>query len=299
MSQSSSSTCANLTNVTCRRTASIIRSRSKTTTTTTTSHHFQTGSDFEQTNAARPEFNPSEPIKYIKSPNAAWKKGDGASDAGASLSAKHVAIDPYAPGRPLASNYKLLVSGIVPRPIAFISTRSQDGSSVNLAPFSYFQVINHDPPLFTVSFVGSTAKAKDTLKNLLETKECVINVISEHFMEAANATAVNAPYGVSEFGLAGLHQAESSTVAAPRVREAVFSIEGKLFETKEFESRAKPGKKTSVLAIIEGTRFWVREDAINESQDLIDLEVLRPVSRLGGLGYGRTTEVVELERPTF
>jgi flavin reductase (DIM6/NTAB) family NADH-FMN oxidoreductase RutF len=187
----------------------------------------------------------------------------------------------------------------VPRPIAFISTRSKDGTSVNLAPFSYFQVINHDPPLFTVSFVGSTAKAKDTLKNLLETKECVINVISEHFMDAANATAVNAPYGVSEFGLAGLHQAGSSTVAAPRVRESVFSIEGKLFETKEFESRAKPGKKTSVLAIIEGTRFWVREDAINEGQDLIDLEVLRPVSRLGGIRYGRTTEVVEIERPAF
>jgi hypothetical protein len=83
------------------------------------------------------------------------------------------------------------------------------------------------------------------------------------------------------------------------VREAVFSIEGKLFEAKEFESRAKPGKKTSVLAIIEGTRFWVREDAINEKQDLIDLEVLRPVSRRGGIGYGGTREVVELERPAF
>ncbi|QKX61970.1 uncharacterized protein TRUGW13939_09126 [Talaromyces rugulosus] len=278
-------------------TAAIFGSRGKTT--TTTSHHFAAGPDFEQTKASRPDFNPSEPIKYIKPPNGAWQKGDGASDGGASLSAKHVAIDPYAPGRSIASNYKLLVSGIVPRPIAFISTRSKDGTSVNLAPFSYFQVINHDPPLFTVSFVGSIATAKDTLKNLLETKECVINVISEHFMDAANATAVNAPYGVSEFGLAGLHQAESSTVAAPRVRESVFSIEGKLFETKEFESRAKPGKKTSVLAIIEGTRFWVREDAINEGQDLIDLEVLRPVSRLGGIRYGRTTEVVELERPAF
>lgn len=250
--------------------------------------------------SSRPDFTPNTPITYVQSPSPSWQKGDGASDGGASLSASHIAIDPYAPGRPIASNYKLLVSGIVPRPIAFVSTRSADGASVNLAPFSYFQVINHDPPLFTVSFVGSIDKAKDTLRNLLDTGECVLNVISEHFMDAANATAVNAAYGVSEFGIAGLHQADDcATVAAPRVRESVFSIEAKLVETREFESRAKPGKKTAVLAIVEGTRFWVRDDAINASRDGIDLEVLRPVSRLGGTGYGRTTEVVEIDRPAW
>lgn len=187
----------------------------------------------------------------------------------------------------------------MPRPIAFISTRSQDGTTTNLAPFSYFQVINHDPPLFTVSFVGSIENAKDTLKNLLDTKECVINIISEHFVEAANATSVNAPYGSSEFDIAGLHQAPCSTVQASRVRESIFSVEGKLVETKEFESRVKPGKKTGVLAIIEGTRFWVREDAINEERNLVDLQVLRPISRLGGMQYGRTTEVIEIPRPSF
>ena len=70
--------------------------------------------------------------------------------------------------------------------------------------------------------------------------------------EAANATSVNAPYGVSEWALTGLHPAPCKDVKASRVQEAIFSVEGKLVETKEFESRATPGKKTGVLAIIEG-----------------------------------------------
>lgn len=81
---------------------------------------------------------------------------------------------------------------------------------------------------------------------------------------------VNAPYGESEWALSGLTPAPSSTVKASRVKEAIFSIEGKLESTREFESKVTAGKKTGVLAIIEGTRFWVREDALNEEKNLID-----------------------------
>lgn len=124
-------------------------------------------------------------------------------------------------------------------------------------------------------------------------------MISEHFIEAANATSINAPYGVSEWAISGLHPAPCSTVKASRVKEAVFSIEGKLIETKEFESKATPGKKTGVLAIIEGTRFWAREDAVNEDRNLIDPAVLRPISRLGGITYGTTSHGMEIPRPDF
>lgn len=173
------------------------------------------------------------------------------------------------------------------------------GSSTNLAPFSYTNVVNHDPPLFTVGIAGGFANAKDTLRNLTATKECTINIISEHYIEAANATSINAPYGISEWSLSGLTPAPCKEVKASRVKEAVFSIEGKLFSTTEFESRATPGKKTGVLAIIEGVRFWVREDAINEDRNIIDPGVLRPMSRLGGITYGRTVEGCELARPDF
>ena len=70
-------------------------------------------------------------------------------------------------------------------------------------------------------------------------------------------------------------------------------------ETKEYESRVTPGKKTAVLAIIEGTRFWAREDALNADKNLIDPAVLKPMSRLGGITYGRTTEGAEIPRPDY
>ena len=74
-------------------------------------------------------------------------------------------------------------------------------------------------------------------------------------------------------------------VKASRVKEAVFSVEGKLESTKEFESRATPGKKTGVLAVIEGIRFWVREDAINEDRNLIDPAVSVVRFKCTILGY--------------
>lgn len=260
---------------------------------------FKVGAEFDQIQASRPAFRHDAEVTVSQPPNPEWKEGDGANDGGQSLKKDHVEIDPYATGRPVASNYKLLISGMVPRPIALISTKSADGKTTNLAPFSYSQVINHDPPLFTVGFVGSLERAKDTLKNLNETQECVINIISEHFVEAANATAINAPYGVSEWETSGLTQAPTSVVKPARVKESVLAIEAKLVETKEFESRATPGKKSSVLAIVEGVRFWAREDAIDPDHSLLDLKVLKPISRLGGISYGRTTDAIELPRPQF
>ncbi|KAJ6160451.1 hypothetical protein N7470_003847 [Penicillium chermesinum] len=254
--------------------------------------------DFEKVQASRPDFRANAEVNTTKTPNPAWKQGDGGNDGGESLKKDHIEINPYAEGRPAALNYKLLISSIVPRPIALVSTVSADGKSFNLAPFSYSQVVCHDPPTFIVGFAGPLEQAKDTLKNLNETKECVINIISEHFVEAANSTSVNAPYGQSEWKYSGLHQAPTSIVKPPRVKESVFSVEAKLQDIKEFESRTT-GQKTGAMVIVEGVRFWAREDAINEEQSIIDVNVLKPVSRLGGITYGRVTEIFELQRPEW
>ena len=228
--------------------------------------------NFKEVEASRPAWREpqGDPFPFTQTRNPAWQAGDGANDNGASLKHEHISIDPYAPGRPAAFNYKLMISAIIPRPVGFVSTRSVDGSSTNLAPFSYFTMVNHDPPVFVLGYAGGFDNAKDSLRNLNETKECVINIISEHYIEAANATSVNAPYGISEWALTGLTPAECEEVRASRVKEAIFSVEAKLMETKEFESRATPGKKTGVLAIVEGVRFWAREDAVNEERNLID-----------------------------
>jgi flavin reductase (DIM6/NTAB) family NADH-FMN oxidoreductase RutF len=254
--------------------------------------------DFNKVQASRPDWDESREWQFTKTRNPDWTYGSGASDK-SSIDKSHVSIDPYAEGRPPVSNYKLLISGIVPRPIGFLSTRSKDGSSTNLAPFSYTQVFNHDPPIFGVGFSGGLDNAKDTLRNLVDTDEVVINIISDHYIEAANACAIDLPYGQSEWVASGLTPAESKVVAPSRVKEAVFSIEGKLLNIQEFESRAQPGKKTGVLAIIEGVHFWVREDAINEEQSLIDPAILRPISRLGGITYARVTDGFELLRPVL
>jgi flavin reductase (DIM6/NTAB) family NADH-FMN oxidoreductase RutF len=76
-----------------------------------------------------------------------------------------------------------MISGIVPRPIGFVSTVSADGKSTNLAPFSYTQMVNHDPPVIVIGFSGGSANPKNTLKNILETKECTVNMINEHMVE--------------------------------------------------------------------------------------------------------------------
>ena len=247
---------------------------------------------------ARAHWKPTEPVSVTGSPDPKWRYGSGANDGGESLSKRHVEIDPFAEGRPMFDNYSLLVSGIVPRPIGFVSTISKDGKQ-NLAPFSYFQCVDHDPPVFVIGFSGRPDRPKDTLQNLEETGECSINIVSEHMIEAVNATSLDAPRGTSEWAISGLHQAPSSTVKPPRVQEAVFSIEGRLIETVEYKTSRPAVRNKGKLAIIEATRFWAREDAIDEKGTSLDLDVLRPVGQLGGSSYARVTDTFEVVRKNW
>lgn len=253
--------------------------------------------DFKATEAARPAFDHSLPISTTQTPSPDWKYGDGVNSK-ANAHVSHTEIDPYAPGRHFISNYKLLISGI-PRPISFISTVSSSGET-NLAPFSYFQVVDHDPPILVVGFSARKDRLKDTRRNLLETVECVISVVSEHMIEAVNGSSLELPKQFSEWGLSGLESAESTTVAPRRVKDAVFSMEGKLLEMKPLNyGHHADGEPHGALAIIQGTRFWVRNDAINEELDHVALEKLRPLVQLGGISYGRISNTFELPRPSL
>ncbi|KAM7219890.1 flavoprotein oxygenase [Rhypophila decipiens] len=259
--------------------------------------------NFKQVEATRPPWQPASP-RHTQTAQPTWTFGAGANNLPSpSPLPKSISIDPYADGRSPGLNYKLLISAITPRPIALLSTRSPDGKVQNLAPFSYFNVISHDPPLFIIGFVGaaSNPSCKDSLRNMLESKECVINIISEGIIEAANSTSINAPYGVSEWDVSGLTPVyDCETVSnLPRVKEAVFSIEGKLESSREFESRAVPGRMGTTLVVIEGTRFWAREDALDAEGGLLKTDVLRPMGRMGGITYSRQIETIELPRPDF
>ncbi|RPB25084.1 hypothetical protein L211DRAFT_807140 [Terfezia boudieri ATCC MYA-4762] len=257
--------------------------------------------DFKSVESSRPPFDVNRDFHYTKNPSPPWKLGLGANKVAAAASdIPHREIDPYGEGRAPGDNYKLLISGVIPRPIGFISTINTATSppTANLAPFSYTNMVNHDPPIFCVGFSGGRGNPKDTCRNVLETGECVINIISEWFVEAANYTSVNAPAGVSEWELSGLTPAPSRLVKPARVKESAFAIEAKLVAHHEWSSPGS-GMTTGVTCLFQGVNFWVREDVVNEEGNMIDPAKLKPVSRLGGIAYGRTTDGFELPRPDW
>ncbi|KAK9458549.1 flavoprotein oxygenase [Lipomyces oligophaga] len=252
--------------------------------------------DFNQVQKDRPAFETDSSWHYTRTVDIDWIPGTGANDDDWKNHEK-VAVDPYQAGRDPFDNYKLLIAGIVPRPIGFVSTESKTGVR-NLAPFSYTQVVHHDPPIFCIGFASSVSAAKDTLANILETGELTINIISEWFVEAANYTAVNAPAEVSEWALSGLTPLPSTKVTPPHVAESAFSIEAKLVTHHEWTGKLS-GQPNGTLVIVEGINFHIRKDASNDQFTFLDPKVLKPVSRLGGISYGRSTQGFEMLRPVW
>ncbi|RDW82924.1 flavo protein-like protein oxygenase [Coleophoma crateriformis] len=198
-------------------------------------------------------------------------------------------------GAKVTSNYKIMISSTVPRPIALVSTVSKDGISTNLSPFSYFQNVCQDPPLYSLSFVGGGGIC-DTVQNLLETGECCISIVSDWFIEAANYTSTNTPRGVSEFALAGLHASPALVVKPSYVAEAAFSIECKLYSQQEIFSR-RTGQRNAVMVLVEAVQFHVRKEAIDPKLETVKIDMLRPVWRAGGITYGTAFSGFELPRP--
>lgn len=107
---------------------------------------------------------------------------------------------------------------------------------------------------------------------------------------------IDTPYGVSEWEVSGLHEAPSSTVSPARVAESVFSIEGRVIDSKEFTDHQQPGMSLAATVLIKATRFWVKEGTANADYSHIDLDKLRPVGQLGGTSYGRVVSIFERPR---
>lgn len=193
-----------------------------------------------------------------------------------------------------------MISSTVPRPIALVSTITKDGRTQNLAPFSYFNTVSVDPPLYSVSFVGK--EKNDSLRNLEETGECCISMISDWFLEAANFTSVNTARHMSEWPLAGLRPMKSDMVKPPYVAESAFSMECRfhssvpILSNMEVDGAGKP-VRTATLVLIEAVLWHVWEDVIDEKLETLDVTKLRPVWRGGGITYGSAHGVWETPRP--
>jgi flavin reductase (DIM6/NTAB) family NADH-FMN oxidoreductase RutF len=188
--------------------------------------------------------------------------------------------------------YKLMVGVIVPRPIAFVSTISPEGI-LNLAPFSFFTGISANPPVicFSPMVRGRDAARKDTLNNIQATGEFVVNVVSEDFAEQMNICSAEFPAEVDEFQQSGLTPVASILVRPPRVAEARVNMECGLLQVVDVS--AKPLGGSIVLG--EVLRFHVRDELFDDFK--IDPDRLRPIGRMGGPTYTRTTDRFDMERP--
>ncbi len=196
---------------------------------------------------------------------------------------------------PMKDKYKLLIGCVVPRPIAFVSTRSKDGIT-NLAPFSFFNGVASDPPsvLFCTTRRTSDGEKKDTLLNIEETGEFVVNVVTEDIVAPMNQTSAEYERGVSEFEAVGFTPAQSNIVTPPRVLESPINMECKLYDSVQV---GEGGVGSSTVIIGEIVYFHVREDIYADGKILI--EKLKPVARLAGASYCPVRDIFDLPRPVI
>lgn len=189
----------------------------------------------------------------------------------------------FDPADPDVETYPLLNSIVVPRPIAWVSTRSAGGVG-NLAPHSFFTVACVTPPIISITSVG----AKDTLRNVQETGELVVSLANRPLLDAVNGSS--APYepGVDEADDLGIEMAPSTAVSVPRVAASPASIECVLHAVHEL------GDSWLILARVVGIHV---EDAVLKDGHP-DFALLEPLARLGRNEWGLPNEVIEVDRPT-
>lgn len=192
-------------------------------------------------------------------------------------------IDPT--GMAATDVYHLLNSIVVPRPIAWVSSRSADGVD-NLAPHSFFTVVSDEPPIIAFVSMGD----KDTLRNVRATGDFVVHVVSRELIERMNLSSAMAPPDVSEFTLASVTRAASSRVHSARVLEAPVAVECELHQVVE------AGRGRLILGRC--LAFHVRDDMF-DARDRIDPGQLDAVARMGGATYSTTRDRFELRRPLY
>jgi flavin reductase (DIM6/NTAB) family NADH-FMN oxidoreductase RutF len=208
------------------------------------------------------------------------------------LSENYIKVNPKETG--VESIYKLLIGAIVPRPIAFISTLNKKGEA-NLAPFSFFNGVCSNPPCMMVSIARKPdGNKKDSLINIEETEEFVVNSASEWMIEKVVHCGAKYPYGVNEMKKAGLNSLPSELVKPVRVKESAFQMECVLYNKLEIGDGSVG---TSTIVVGEIKLFHINETIYKDGK--VDLAAYKPMARVGGpmyceLGKPRKIPIPEL-----
>lgn len=191
---------------------------------------------------------------------------------------------------PASECYKLLVSTITPRPIAWVV--SQDGNGVlNAGAFSFFNAFSGNPPVIGIGISSyKPGRPKDTRVNIRETGQFVVNLVSEANAQQMNITAIEFDYGVDELHEAGLTTLPSARVKPPRIAESPVAMECELLQIVDL------GETGIVLGRV--VAMHVRDECVLDAANhYIDTPALKLIGRMHGRGwYARTSDLFEMPR---
>ena len=194
----------------------------------------------------------------------------------------HYKIKTITPGEvSTAELHGYLLAAVAPRPIAFASTVDSKGN-INISPFSFFNVFSANPPILIFSPARRVRNntVKHTLENVLETKEVVINVVTEEIVQQASLASTEYGKNVNEFIKSGLTQVKSELVKPPRVLESKVSFECKVNDTIALGEEGGAGN----LVICQVIKVHIHEEVLDE-EGKISTERMKLVARMGGNWY--------------
>jgi flavin reductase (DIM6/NTAB) family NADH-FMN oxidoreductase RutF len=192
----------------------------------------------------------------------------------------------------LPTRYKILNSTITPRPIAWVTTVSRDGTP-NAAPYSFFNAVGDDPPLIVLGLLKhpATNLVKDTARNILETGEFVVNLVCEADAATMNESSVDAPPEVDELVYAGIATVKSQLVAPPRIATSPVNFECRKYAALDV------GRQTVVLGEI--LMAHIKDEFISDPERLhLDTPAMKLIGRTHGSGwYVRNSDRFQIQRP--
>lgn len=193
----------------------------------------------------------------------------------------------------LAQNYKFIIGSIVPRPIAVISTKNENGTD-NLAPFSFFNAFSAKPMIVGFSPIRkpNTGEKKDTLINIEREKEFVVNFVTEQNADLINLCSTELPPGESEFTFSGLTPINSDLIKANRLKESPIHFECRLKDIVSYGDW--PGAGT----LITGEVIKVHVDESIYENGRIITEKWQPMGRGAGNDWFKTDSIIEKTRLT-
>jgi flavin reductase (DIM6/NTAB) family NADH-FMN oxidoreductase RutF len=187
--------------------------------------------------------------------------------------------------------YKLLTGTVIPRPIGWISTIDANGIN-NLAPFSFFNVVSEDPPHVMFSTVRTGNKNKDTLNNILDNNQFVVNLVTEDIVEQMNTTSQSLAADIDEFELANVTPIDSVYIQPKRVQESLVHFECEMVHHYFIENHQNGG-----ACIIIGKIITMHiDDSILMENHRINLKTYKPVARLAGSNYSKLGEIFSIKR---